>query len=630
MALLGRLSFQPPAYTFHLSLAFLFSCGVTLSWAFGTQLSRSRLKGLLAPMMIILMGNLDGFLQTIRTGWPYRIDYWQSSRVIVDGDNPEAGITINEFPFFSFYHADLHAHLLSIPFVILFVVVLYEFFLHLRDRPVRSMEFDIGGRSLFVAICLGSLGYINGLDLPTFGILFMGTTSIGILRSHWSRLEQPWHGWSSIGNHGSELLNILLKGGGLILIILLAAYILYYPFFGSFIAPKEIAPEGEWDRIGISTIKSNIGEFLTLFHLQLFLVVALLGISLMEIRRQVDPRIVTLGVGMSLVLFSILFAFFGYFIFSALISLFIVSFVLLSFHARYPDRLFTSILMTLALAILVGCEEYYIRDSYGSKRMNTLFKFHYQAWILFGLAAPLIWKRLCSTPALSRSLKLLLKSTAMILLVLNLFYPIGVSWKRLKEWPPSQPNTIDGNSYFSRMDFAQSMSGLYWNISHYAAHRWLKSEQKAIEWLNENVTGSPVVLEYPGKKSYHYNARISTNTGLPTLMGWNQHERLWRKTWVQENAEAKEALEKAQLPVNQWSMTKMREEAADFIYQEPNFETVLPVIDQYQIQYIFIGKLERDAYPQTGLAKFEDHCIPVFTAGSPPEQVVLYEVPLSF
>jgi len=586
MALLGRLSALPPAYTYNLALAFLFASAVALPWAFGTRLSGSRRLGVLAPAMVALMGNLDGFLQVLRVGWPYKIDYFKSSRVIVDSTD---GGTINEFPFFSFFHADLHPHVMAIPFVLIFMIALYELLLHLR--PVsRANAGDLAGQLLVLSIALGSLGFINGLDLPTFGLLLGGTLVLGFSRIY--------------SRHPKGLLKGLMIGGLLAGVAAAVAYCAYYPFYGMHF----VQPTHKEGLLGVSIFRSDLGEFLTVFHLQLFLVIAYLAAHLAEVGRRSHPQLFRLALWSLAALFFLAFALTGYVVVALLIVLLLPLLHINLTRCERPNHLFTATMLTLAVAILLGCEFVHVRDDYGEKlqRMNTLFKFHYQAWILFGLSAPIVFRRLRRTRALPQGVKILVQTAALLLLAMNLVYPIGVSWSRVVK-PGLRADlrplrTLDGMEYLRREH---------------------PSEARAIAWLNEHVEGTPVILEYPGKKAYSYESRVSTNTGLPTLVGWINHESIWRKRWAEADPESRRLMEEARVPISSWSLMAYRQRIADRIYQEADFERIAPLIRQFNIEYIYVGELERANYPAAGLNKFEFSCERVYEGGN----VAIYRVP---
>lgn len=634
MALLGRLSALPPAYAYNLALAFLFASAVALSWAFGRQLTGSRKLGVWAPLTLAIMGNMDGFHQVLHVGWPFRINYFNSSRVIVDGVPPNIGNTINEFPFFSFIHADLHPHVMAIPFVLIFIILLYEFLLGFRPHSLKTTPLAFGGKYLVLCLALGSLGFINGLDLPSFFILFAGCLVLGLLRA------------TSVWNHErSEFLKSLcitsfivllvylvgiklfrIEGRGIALLagllgavtlypaylhhekrwsagilipalLLLSVFIVYfshYFYFQNFIAPRE-----EAGFLGLSIYHSKATEFLTVFHLQLFLTTVMILAGLLHLKQTKYKALMDLGfLGLgTLLVFS--FALTGHLIIAFLIVAILASLWILPHSIKRPNILFAHLMVFLALCILLGCEFVHIRDAYGQQlqRMNTLFKFHYQAWILFALAAPVMLLVLRRAVGFSPEWKVVLRGVAVFLLVLNLFYPVGIVWARLPLWKPGvkvehrEPRTLDGMSYLDREH---------------------PPEAKAIRWLNENIQGTPVILEYPGKRAYSYDSRISTNTGLPTLVGWINHESIWRKTWVKRDEKTRNQLQAAGRSVDGWSLTGYRQSIADRIYQDTSFDAVKPLLDEYQIEYIYVGELERANYPAEGLRKFEEHCEKVY------------------
>jgi len=591
MAMLGKLSGVPPAYCYNLALAFLFSGAFSLSWAFGRQLSGSRRVGALSAVMVAVMGNLNGFQQTLRVGWPFRMNYFDSSRIILDGPSQQS--TINEFPFFSFYHADLHPHVSSIPFVLIFIIIVYELFLQFRSRLISQKDFSFYARLTVLPISLGALGFINGLDLPTFSIFFIAATGFACYRARM--------GWLKNALRGLDFWAILVAAT--ILLTVLA----YLPFFLNFAAPKQ--GEGISGLLGWNDYQSGFSEFFTVFHLQLFLVAAYLFVHFSVVCRKVDPLLVKSIAGIAAVLFFFNFALWGHLVPALLLVLFLLSLLSIFQSTQRPDHLFASIMITHAVAILLGCEFIHILDSYGQdlQRMNTLFKFHYQAWILLGLATPYVFKLLRRKAALPRAFKHWIVATTVILLTFNLFYPVGVSWSRLPILKPGESgrvyrHTLNGMAYLKREH---------------------PVDDAGIKWFNENVEGQPVILEYPGKKAYSYESRVSTNTGLPTLIGWLNHESIWRKTWVTKNEEIQQTLKKAGRRAEGWSLVNYRESLASRIYRDNNFESIQGILEEYGIKYIFVGELERANYSAPALRKFDDYCELVFDQ----QQVKIYRVP---
>ena len=84
--------------------------------------------------------------------------------------------------------------------------------------------------------------------------------------------------------------------------------------------------------------------------------------------------------------------------------------------------------------------------------------------------------------------------------------------------------------------------------------------------------------------SYTYYARVSTHTGLPTVLGWPGHEGQWRGGYLEQGS---------------------RQEDLRQLYQSPDWSTTLSVLDRYAIDYVYLGELERQTYPPIFEAKFE-------------------------
>ena len=100
-------------------------------------------------------------------------------------------------------------------------------------------------------------------------------------------------------------------------------------------------------------------------------------------------------------------------------------------------------------------------------------------------------------------------------------------------------------------------------------------DYQSIKWFNENVVGQPVILEAVGE-SYTNYARISANTGLPTVLGWPVHEWLWRKDV---------------------KITEKRRAEVETIYTSKNIDEAQNLLVNYNVQYIYLGGLEREKYP---------------------------------
>jgi uncharacterized membrane protein len=133
-----------------------------------------------------------------------------------------------------------------------------------------------------------------------------------------------------------------------------------------------------------------------------------------------------------------------------------------------------------------------------------------------------------------------------------------------------------------------------------AAHltRYNADEKNAIEWLTNAPYG--VEVEAVGG-SYSGYARISTYSGLPTVLGWPGHESQWR-------GGAKEM--------------GTREEDIRTLYQTSKWEEALGILQKYDIRYIYLGSFEKSLY-RVNKFHLESYLNLVYKN----ETVSIYEVP---
>jgi len=147
-------------------------------------------------------------------------------------------------------------------------------------------------------------------------------------------------------------------------------------------------------------------------------------------------------------------------------------------------------------------------------------------------------------------------------LVASFYYPIGAVLDRtglLQDSYTVSDNTLNG------LDFLK---------------RSAPGEHAAIEWLRDETPWGRIV-EAVGD-DYSEFARISSSTGLPTLLGWKGHELQWRQS----------------------SSFQGREEDVRTIYSSADSGQVSYLLDSYDVRYVYLGSRERRTYGGENLANF--------------------------
>ncbi len=490
--------------------------------------------GLLGGAMSAVLGNLDGAWQFLEKGTLRGMDYWRSSRVVAKGD------TINEFPFFSTIHGDLHPHFMVLPVAILLLAALLDerlFPSRAADPPMRPWP-DVRAWAVVSAL-LAAMVAISNWELP------MGVLAVALLAGRAIPLtpllsrQRLWLGVALIGT-------------------LVAVYVLFLPFYRQFVPPL-VKPGPNDPCIGsacFTIARTSLREFLTVFGLLLFppaVLVAVRGFRLLPTGGGEGGHLMYALAAAAIALAAIA----GNAVLPLLVVLLLGALAIAYRDSEGPERA-GFLLIALGLIALLACEVAFLKDSYGDRlyRMNTVFKLYFQAWTILAIAAPWALGQLLAREWSWTPMPRVLTAATALLVAMSTCYPLGITLDRMgSPW-----KTLDGNAYLRREhpgDFA------------------------AIEWLREHVDAPTVVLEATGNP-YSYFARFSANTGLPTVLGWANHEGLWRG--------------------HDRAVFARRDDIAR-IYNGTTLAEVAPLLARYDVRYIAVGDLEREQHA-AGLAKF--------------------------
>jgi YYY domain-containing protein len=228
------------------------------------------------------------------------------------------------------------------------------------------------------------------------------------------------------------------------------------------------------------------------------------------------------------------------------------------------------------LLLTLSVEFFYLIDNF-QVRMNTIFKFYFQGWVLMAVASAFAVYWLSRARGRLRSAFL---ASFWLLFALGMVYPVLGNISRAGNF--AQAPTLDGTAYLAE---AQA------------------DDYAAIAWLNEHVDGAPIILEAPatGGSSYVYEGRVSALTGLPTLLGWAGHEGQWRGSYDIQQA---------------------REPDIATLYNSLDPQVALTLLDKYELSYVYVGPVERNEYDPRGLEKFARFMDVVYQQGA----VTIYRV----
>ena len=602
---------------------------------FGAVRNRPYIAGILGAAFVAVLGNMDGAIQLWQGAWSALVrglpapdfDFWRASRMMPP-DPP--GWEITEFPFFTFLFADPHAHLFALPFTLLAIGCAAAFVLDAAPRsplwtPARLL------RLAALGLAVGSLRAINTWDYPTYLALAFAAVFV---REYLA--------------HGGLALAPALRAAAQSAAVFAIGFLAFLPYQMSY----------ETFFLGVETTTNTtpLNQFLAIAGLFAF---AAASFCIWEMRRPLsraisqtarlfgDLRAVLAddpaapssasGIGVSvsgsgalaarqsalssleaplavtIIAFAVLTA--GFALTAALsgwewatvaVSGAMVCMSLVV-GVRAVSRPASAFARPIAFAALMSAAGFslvialdLVRVEGDIERMNSVFKFYMQIWVLLALASAFAVWRLLGTLGFGIGGRSRLRAAWTIglsaLILACAVYPVLGTRDRLSDRfndsPP--PLTLDGLAYADGAVYRDPKGEVD-----------LSQDMAAIRWMRENIEGSPIVLE-ANTPTYRWGSRISIHTGLPGAVGWEWHQQQQRWDYRAE--------------------VSARIRDVERVYSTTNPDAAAALIAEYGIAYIYVGALERLYYPPEGIAKFADGRMPNMEAVYDENGATIYRV----
>lgn len=514
-------------------------------------------------------------------------DFWFANSTRYIGYNPAThDKTIHEFPYYSFLVADLHAHVINLAFVLLFLALLVvllnssklmnaarnfwrtdSLLLQNNDRHWFRKELDT---SLFLlkstvkqpvfiicSLLLGIFMMCNFWDFAVYLVVMSMTLLIINIR-----------GYGKLGSIET------------IPVFLLQVMIIMVPFL--FISNPALALLAF---AGSSAVCFGllllVGDAFTITGAQISLLFLISHLLTLPFNLNFDPMAKSLALSMNHTpLFQLLMLWGTHLLIGTLFLIYIIRRRLVEKKdlnaavvrsrgvvARFlaglnPIDLFVCGLFVCGFLFVLMPEMVYVVDIYSGdyKRANTMFKFTYQAFVMLSLVIGYVISRIAMTKSRSKvDFRWSFVAVFMILLLMvPAYYPTVATKQWLGEFTVKNYKGLSGTQ-----DLAN------------------KDTLAAINWINQNIKGQPVLLETYGD-SYTEACSLSAYTGLPTVMGWQTHEWLWRTS-----REVKDGYNQVVRP---------RQIDVQAMYEFKDDQAVKALYKKYKVEYIAVGTQEKTKF----------------------------------
>lgn len=581
-AVMTLLSNIPPEVVYNLMIAVIFAFCFTASFSLGInifyQLSKN-FKFQISNFKLIFVGLLTAYLVTNAANLQpiYHLltkgssTYWypDATRFIVKkfGAYDE---TIHEFPHYSFVVADLHGHVSDIPTVLLLIGYIFVLFLKINeDRRGKSSEGEGSSHDEGYRKTRGSFDSLRSLRMALGSLLPLSIFDALLLGFFLS--------CAYMTNAMDGPVYFALSG-----LVVFGSYV----FVGNGLDPlRSEASHSLLNKIKMAVFKTS------LFFFFVSLTFVICSFPFLISFKNFTGAVTLVDFRSPLWMLGVLwgfqfFMFFCFFVFlfankigkrenlaKAVASFFGVKIAILNSKEEKKSNFFTIdlfiiFLFLMSLFLIVFPEIFYIKDIYihEYERANTMFKMTYQAFIMLYISVPYIFFRILYYIKNHKSS--LLFFPTIVFLCLSIFGILSVSI-----YP-----YFAVKSYYGLVTY-QSLDGLKYLNSLYP------DDYQLIKYINSHkLPENTILLEAVGD-SYTKYARISANTGVSTVLGWPVHEWLWR---------------------NGYDIPGKRTTNVQKIYESTSLEETKILLKTYQVNYVWVGELEREKYKNLNESKFNE------------------------
>jgi YYY domain-containing protein len=611
VASLIRLTGIVPAVAYNLAVPMFFALTLSAAFSVGYNLTeglRRRMKlrvsarstlaaGAATAMLVAILANLDGAGQLLQatgrtaSGESFgSFDFWRSSRLM------PGQISITEFPFWSFLFGDLHAHMISLPFQVLTIGLALNLVLS-AGSPVRMVRRvpAIGGMALVV----GSLAAINTWDVPAYALLGVGAIGIVVLVSHRGALRLTvlgkWLIWSAA--------------------FWAALYLLFLPFHQNYEAPFAGLRTSQWRTVA--------WHYMAIHGILFFLAASWIGVESYRnllVRPRLSPRpgampadalgrrsllgsrrltavLVAMALALALAVWVTVPALHQWTT-AAVLALFVAMSAALALwwgahrgRAETPLQMLLLAMAVLALGVGIGVD--LVTAERDIDRMNTVFKFYLNAWVLYGVVGGAGAWQLWASGALRlrgvgrwRYPRGAWLALLIVLVASSAVFPmLGTRARIADRFDNGIGLTLDGTAYQQTAEYHDPGPG---NRGDDPGARYaLWPDAEALEYIRQNIDGSPVFLEAVTDQ-YRWTPRVSQYTGNPVVVGWQWHQSQQRGDGGAQPAAVNRRIADVRT-----------------MYRTTDVAQFTRLLAKYEVAYVYLGSTERLYFPGEGIAKFD-------------------------